>query len=81
MKFSGDAIEVFLFILVNLGKDGVFMLDNIFNGYEVIECEVCAGFTRAICSDGVVQDIGGFDGRGEMGIDKGVKMRVQSLED
>ena len=54
---------------------------NTFDGKEIIEGEITAGFTRAIGNNDVVENVDFFYCGGEIGVDKGVKVRVQGLED
>jgi hypothetical protein len=47
---------------------------------EVVESEICAVFTRAIGSNGVIKDIEEFKGGAELLTDYGVKVRIKVLE-
>ena len=52
-----------------------------FDSKEVVDGKVAAGFPGAISDDGVVKDLKFLDGRGEVRVDKGVKIGVKGLKD
>ena len=42
LEFCGKAVKIFFFVLVKVGKDGLFELDDVFDGKEVVEGKVSA---------------------------------------
>ena len=69
LKFGGKAVKVFLFVFINVAKDGMFELDDIIDGEEVVEGKIGARFARTIGGNSVIKDIFGFHGGGEVSVD------------
>jgi hypothetical protein len=42
LEFVGDAIKVFFFVFIDVGKDVIVIVTCIFNGEDVVEGEVGA---------------------------------------
>ena len=80
LELRTEAVKVFFFVLIKMCKNGVFELSDILDRQKIIEGKVCAGLSRAISSNCVVKDMGRFHGSGERGVDKGVKVSIESLE-
>lgn len=80
LKLCREAVEVFFLVLVKVCKNGVFELGDILNCEKIIEGKVGARFARAIGRNGVVKNMGRFDGGGERGVDKGVKVGIEGLK-
>ena len=54
---------------------------EVFQNEEIVKGEVHAGFSRTICSNGVVKDVKMLKCGGEMGANNGVKVGIKVLED
>ena len=76
LKLEGDAVKEFFFVFVNLGKDGVAMLLDIFEGCNVAKGDVGAGVARAVGLYGVWEGVGilkeGGEVFAEMNVEKGI---------
>ena len=57
------------------------MAERVLNCKDVSEGEVGDRFTLAICGNGMIQDIEGFNGGGEAFVDNGVEVGVICMED
>jgi hypothetical protein len=81
LELRRDAVKVFLLVFIDMSKERGAVLVEVFQNEEIVEGEVRAGFTSAICSNGVVKDFKMLKGGGEMGANNGVEIGIQVLED
>ena len=81
LKFSGDTIEIFFFIFVDLSKERevVSVTNCTLKGKEVIEGKFCTGAAFAIGCNHVIKDFGGFNGGSKSCIDDGIQIRIKGL--
>ena len=81
LKFSGNTVEIFFFILVDLSKEreGLSVTDCALKGKEVIEGKFSTGAAFAIGCNHVIKDFGGFNGGGKACIDDGIEIRIKCL--
>ena len=69
LEFSGEAVEVFFLVFIDMGKESVARGGDTLNGKEVIEGEVTAVFAGAVSNYGVIEKIELLNRGGEMGVD------------
>ena len=76
MEFHCDAIEKFRFVFVELGKDGVFVLERILEGREVAVSSIGALSPRPVGNDIVIEEVSFLKDGGELGSNGGVNEGV-----
>ena len=81
LEFRGETVKVFFFVLVDMCKKGVVGGGDAFDSKEIVDGEIAAGLSWAISHDSMVKNMKLFDGGGERGVYKRVKIRVQGLKD
>ena len=81
LHFKGDAVEEFFEVFIDLTKDGVKVLSEVFNGREVREGDVDAGFAFAVGEDVRWKGVGCLKTRGEGGGYNGAEVGFYGMHD
>ena len=81
MEFHRDTIEKFRFVLVELGKDGVLVLEGVLNGREMAVCSIGALSPRSVGNDVIIEEVSFFEDGGELGSNGGVDEGIEIVEE
>ena len=81
LGFGGDAVKVFFFVLIDVGKVVFTVIYDVFDSEDVVEGEVGSGFAFAVSGSGVIKNTYGFDSCRETIIDYAINVGVEGLED